>query len=295
MAHQPVLLQEVIGGLALRGGETVLDATVNRAGHAAAICAAIGPGGHLVGLDADPDAIAAARNILDGQTCRATLVRSNFRDLKRQLANLGISSLDACLFDLGTSSEQLAAPERGFSFRLAGPLDMTFGKNADTGQLTAETIVNDWSEKELTRILRDYGEERFAERIVQRLLEEREAKRITATVELAEIVRWAVPPWSRGRRLDPATKTFQALRLAVNDELNALLEGLGAAWSCLRSDGRLAVITFHSLEARLVKNFFRSWADAGKLVTRHAVKPARAEILKNPRSRSAQLRIIKKI
>ncbi len=297
MDHHPVLLNEVLASLALRPNAVIVDATVNRGGHAEVIGAHLGPEGVLVGIDADSQALAEAEINLQHLTCRRVLLLGNFRDLDRLLTRAGIEEVDAVLFDLGTSTQQLFTADRGFSFQRPGPLQMTFTTTVAVGQLTAEKIVNAWSEDELVEILADYGEERFARTIAKALVAARRVQPITTTQELAEIVKQAVPSWYQHRRLHPATKTFQALRIVVNDELNALAEGLRSAWSRLRPGGRLAVITFHSLEARAVKTIFREWLanSTGQLITRHVIKPTREEIVAYPASRSSQLRIIKKL
>lgn len=299
MRHQPVLLQEIIDVLDPQPDDTVLDATVNRAGHARALAEKLGPGGLLIGLDADPAATFAAQQTLNGLICHVEILTGNFRDLKSLLAKRAIGTLDIALFDLGLSSEQLADPQRGFSFQTSGPLNMTFAGQGpkEKNVLTAAEIVNNWEKENLEAILKGYGEEIFAHRIAEAIAGARRIKPITATDQLVEIVRSAVPLWYRRRRLHFATKTFQALRMAVNDEINALKEGLSAAWSILNPDGRLAVITFHGGEARIVKNFFREKIEVGEGKTPHkkALKPQRKEILKNPRARSALLRILVKI
>lgn len=296
MAHQPVLLQEVIEGLALGSGEIFVDATVNRGGHSQKLCSFLGETGRLVGIDEDAAAIKGANRALEDCPCRANLVQGNFRNLDQILDGLGVEEIDAALFDLGWSSDELEESGRGFSFLRDEPLLMTYKSEPGVEDLTAGKIVNSWSVPRLAGILRDYGEERFAERIARAITEARREARITTTAELVAIIKKALPEWYCRRRLHPATKTFQALRIAVNDELGALEEGLKKVWEKLRSGGRLAVITFHSLEARLVKEFFKNKKaeGSGELLTRHAIKPARAEVLKNPRARSAQLRIIKK-
>lgn len=298
MAHLPVLLTETIAGLALQPGQTVVDATVNRGGHSVAIGAVLGRSGHLIGLDADAEAISAARENLRDLPCRLNLVTSNFRQLEEVLARLGVAVVDACLFDLGLSSDQLDVSGRGFSFSHgAQPLTMTFAATPSPGALTAEEILNHWREESLADVIFGYGEEHFARRIAKAIVKAREQAPLQSTSDLVEVIRGAVPVWYTHRRLHFATKTFQALRIAVNDELGSLKLGLAAAWKHLRSGGRLAVISFHSLEARIVKNQFQLWNDegTGHLITKNVTKPSRAEVLANPRSRSAQLRIIQKI
>ncbi len=297
MRHIPVLLQEVIRYLAPSTGEVILDATVNRGGHAQAIAAHLGPTGTLLGLDLDATAIQAATEALARVPARVLLRVSNYRQLDRVLAELKISTLDGALFDLGLSSEQLDDSGRGFSFLRDEPLAMSFSATTDAGRLTAHEIVNHWRAESLTDIIEGYGEERFARRIAEAIVAAREFGPIESSLQLAEIIRAAVPAWYRHGRIHPATRTFQALRIATNDELGAVAEGLAKAWNALKPGGRLAVITFHSLEARLVKEQFKHWITAGQaeLVTKKAIKPSWTEVRTNPRARSAQLRVITKL
>lgn len=294
--HDPVLLQEVIEGLALKAGLTVLDGTINGAGHSLVMSQMI-PGGCLIGLDRDRHALRQARLRLKQAPCRVILKQGNFRHLDRILSQLQIARLDRCLFDLGLSSEQLAESGRGFSFLRDEPLIMTY--EVGSVMTTAQTIVNENSAADLKSMLKEYGEEPFAARIVRAIVEARKKKKIETTKELVEIIREAVPVWYRSprRRKHFATQTFQAIRIAVNDEFRSLAEGLDRAWRYLAPGGRLAVISFHSGEARLVKNFFREQVQsgAGGLITLKAIKSSFEQIRLNPRARSATLRIIEKI
>lgn len=294
--HVPVLLQEVIEGLALKAGLTVLDGTINGAGHSAEISKRI-PDGCLIGLDRDATTLAKARERLQNSPCRVILKPGNFRHLDQILGKLQIVRLDRCLFDLGLSSEQLAESGRGFSFLKDEPLIMTY--EVGPVMATAQTIVNENSATDLELALKEYGEEPFAARIARAIVEARKKKKIETTKELVEIVREAVPAWYRSarRRKHFATQTFQAIRIAVNDELLSLAEGLDRAWRYLAPGGRLAVISFHSGEARLIKNFFREQVQsgAGVSITPKAIKPSFEQIRLNPRARSATLRIIEKI
>lgn len=296
MSHVPVLLQEVIDGLALKAELTVLDGTINVAGHSLAMSQMI-PGGCLIGLDRDRNALRQARLRLKQAPCRVILKQGNFRQLDRILSRLQIVRLDRCLFDLGLSSEQLTESGRGFSFLRDEPLVMTY--EVGPVMTTAQTIVNENSAADLKLILKEYGEEPFAAQIARAIVEARKKKRIETTKELVEIIREAVPAWYRSprRRKHFATQTFQAIRIAVNDEFRSLVEGLEHGWRYLVSGGRLAVISFHSGEARLVKNFFRerTKSGAGVLITPKAIKPSFEQIRLNPRTRSATLRIIEKI
>lgn len=295
--HKPVLLQEVLEGLGPQAGETVLDLTVNRGGHSLALCQALSSTGQLVGIDADSEALREAARNLRACPCLVTLLEGNFRQLDELLRVAGIGQVDVILADLGLSSQQLDSAGRGFSFSREEPLGMTFNPKPEPGALSAFEIVNFWQEESLADVIYAYGEERFAKRIARMIVQARQSTPISTTTQLAEIIRQAVPSWYAHGKRHPATKTFQALRITVNDELGALKDGLNAAWLRLKTGGRLGVISFHSLEARIVKEFYRAREaeGAGEILTSHAIKPTRAETLENPRARSAQLRIIKKL
>ena len=295
--HVPVLLRETIEGLALREGATAVDATMGAGGHTEAVSHALAPSGPLVGIDLDRDALAAAKVRLAGASCRIELIEGNFRDMEKLCAGRGIKTVDAVFFDLGLSSMQLEPPTgasgRGFSFRRNEPLLMTFGEQRAGGKTAAE-IVNSASEAELADVLFRFGGERAARRIAKAIGVARRTERILTSARLAEIIADAAP---RRGKLHPATKTFQALRIAVNDELTAISEGLGAALRLLKPGGRIAVISFHSLEDRLVKNFLRGRVREGhgRLVNAKPVVPSLQERRDNPRSRSAKLRIFESV
>lgn len=296
-AHKPVLLEEIVAGLAVQPDETVLDLTVNRGGHSLALCAGITGGGQLVGIDADSQALREAAGNLRACPCLVTLLEGNFRNLDALLRLAGIGQVDVILADLGLSSQQLDSAGRGFSFSKEEPLGMSFNPQPEPGALSAFDIVNFWQEESLADVIYAYGEEHLARRIAKEIVSARQASPISTTTQLVEVIRRAVPGWyARGKR-HPATKTFQALRITVNDELGALRDGLNAAWLRLKSGGRLGVISFHSLEARIVKEFYRARVieGVGENLSAHAIKPTRTETLQNPRARSAQLRIIKKL
>ncbi|OGZ16630.1 MAG: 16S rRNA (cytosine(1402)-N(4))-methyltransferase [Candidatus Lloydbacteria bacterium RIFCSPLOWO2_12_FULL_51_9] len=292
--HIPVLKKEVIDGLLLADGDRVFDATLGGGGHAQAICGAIGKRGTLVGTDLDEGALRRTKESTRGCAGTVRLVRENFRNVDVVLEREGVSTIDKALFDLGMSSLELDASGRGFSFKKDEPLLMTFDSSPTYGAHTAEEIVNAWPEEEIARILKEYGEERFARRIAQAIALRRKVKRIERTGELAEIVSASIP--ARFRRSDSPVKTFQALRIAVNDELGALKEGLEKVAAHLAPQGRIAVISFHSLEDRIVKRYFRELATEGKfrIVTKKPIVPSEEEVMRNPRSRSAKLRIIEK-
>ena len=276
--HQPVLLRQCLEGLAIDPAGTYLDGTAGGGGHSREIALRLTTG-RLVSLDQDPDAVAAAAERLKGLP--ATVVRENFRNARRALAGLGIDALDGALLDLGVSSHQLDDATRGFSYRLDAKLDM---RMSQTGP-TAADLVNTLSREELARILREYGEEPYAWVIAGQIERRRAEKPFETTLELAGAIASAVPPAVRRKDKNPARRSFQAIRIAVNGELDALSEGLDEIFSLLKPGGRLAVITFHSLEDRLVKNRFR----------RKPVEADPEELAENRRSRSARLRVAEKL
>ncbi len=297
MAHLPVLLEEVLTDLDPQPDDVMVDATINRGGHAGAICQQLSGGGFLVGIDADGGALVEAKTALAQCPCPVRLIESNFRHLAERLQEVGIASVNGILMDLGWSSDELERSGRGFSFRRHEPLLMTYASNPGPDELTAARIVNQWSEERLVSILREFGEERFAPRIAAAIVATRRLRPIETTDDLVTIVLSAVPAWYTHRRLHPATKTFQAIRMATNDELGALQAGLVSAWQVLAPGGRLAVISFHSLEARIVKTFFQGLVREGRaeFVHKKVTKPTYAQTRENPRSRSAQLRTIKRV
>lgn len=303
--HRSVLLQEVLDGLEIEPGDIVLDTTLGGGGHAREIAKMLGGNGMLIGFDLDGGAIERARLALADAKCRVEFVRDNFRHLGRVLDRLGIREVTKVLFDLGMSSYQLnldsglpaeasAQAGRGFSFLSDESLAMTYSSESEG--VTAATIVNDWAEESIADILFGFGQERYARRIAKALVERRARGRFTSARELAEAVASAVPSAYRRGRIHPATRTFQALRIAVNDELGALAEALPAAWQKLRAGGRIAVISFHSIEDRMVKQRFREWEKEGRgrLVNKKPIVPGSEEIAHNPRSRSAKLRVFEK-
>ena len=297
MAHISVLLDEVIEGLALRANDRVVDATINGGGHSSAIMDRLGPDGVLVGIDADSTALDRARNKLHEAKATLHLVESNFRHLSSVLDSLELKEVDKILFDLGLSSNQLDEQEsgegRGFSFLREEPLTMTLSAEPETQTVTAFDVVNEWSEATLADILHGFAEERFARRIAQAIVTARETAPIETTTQLADTISRAIPRRFHRSRIHPATKSFQAIRIAVNDELNALTEALMAARERLADGGRVAVITFHSMEDRIVKRFFRDSQEQGfgEVLYKKPISPSPAEVLRNPRARSAKLRI----
>ncbi|MHB8660935.1 MAG: 16S rRNA (cytosine(1402)-N(4))-methyltransferase RsmH [Minisyncoccota bacterium] len=293
--HDSVLVKEVLAALAVRPSDTVVDATIGGAGHFAALLATLGEGGVIVGIDADAAAVERGRETyaLDRRPERAVahLVNDNFRNLARILERLRIAPVNKILFDLGWSGYQIAAP-RGFSFQNDEPLLMTYG---DSGE-TAADIVNSSSEAMLGDIIFNYGEERFARSIARSIVAARSRSRILTTGALVAAIVAGTPRWYQERKIHPATKTFQALRIAVNDEIGALREGLTAALATLAPGGRLAIISFHSIEDRVVKTMLRDavHAGSGSLVSKKPITPSRAEIHANRRARSAKLRVFER-
>lgn len=286
------MLDEVLGFLNLAPGKTVLDATLGGGGHSKEILKRITPGGMLLGCDADPAAIERSREGLKDFTGSFKLANKNFRYLGEVLDREGIKKVDAALFDVGVSSYQMDEGARGFSIKNSGPLDMRM----DPGlKLSAADLVNRLREEELSAIIKDLGEERFYRRIARAIVERRREKKIETTEDLASVVYRAVG--GRRGKLDPATRTFQAIRIAVNDELKALQEGLEQIIDRLNPDGRIAVIAFHSLEDRIVKNKFKEYSAMGlvRILTKKPVRPTDAEVADNPRSRSGRLRVAERI
>lgn len=285
MPHLPVLLRDTINLLVLKPGSRIIDCTFGDGGHSQAILQSA-PAIRILGIDADAGNIARARKQKEFE--KIILVNDNFRNLKEIALKNNFTGIDAILMDLGWSSTQLEESGRGFSFLRDEPLDMRLGN----GDLTAAEILNTWSEEEIGRILREYGEERARKKIAKAIVDYRRDRPIKTTGQLVEII--FSLRLGRRKKIHPATKTFQALRLAVNDELNALKEALSPAAEILKSGGRLAVISFHSLEDRIIKRFFQNNKSL-KIITKKPVIAGRAEILENPRCRSAKLRVAEKI
>ncbi len=288
-AHVPVLLDQVVYWLAPRPGGVVVDGTLGGGGHTRALAAAVGPTGLVVALDRDPAAVDAARSRLAGLPVKA--VQANFCDLPEVLGQLEIEGVDGVVLDLGLSSDQLADRSRGFSFFADGPLDLRF--DPMSGE-PARRLLNRLSVEHLTQLISSYGEERYSRRIAQAIVARRRERPIETAAELAELIRGCVPKAPGGWRIDPATRTFQALRIAVNDELKSLEIALRRIPGCLRPGSRMAVISFHSLEDRRVKEAFRA-DDRLKVLTRRPLSPGQQEMDDNPRSRSAKLRVAERI
>ena len=286
------MLDEVISSLNLKPGYTVLDGTIGGGGHAIEILKRIQPGGKLIGLDADPSAVNIARESLSGFGASCVVINENFRNLDRVLQQEGIKVLDACLLDVGVSSFQINDGDRGFSLQRDAQLDMRMNPGLD---ISAWDVVNRYSEEDLSEIIYRYGEERYARRVARYIARARLDGPIDTTLQLRSVVHRAVK--GKWGRIDPATRTFQAIRIAVNDELGALEEGVGKGIVHLTSGARIAVISFHSLEDRIVKNAFKSQATSGllKIITKKPLMAGDEETEKNPRSRSAKLRVAERI
>ena len=307
--HRPVLLDECMEGLAIRPGGIYLDGTLGRAGHSWEIVRRLIAGGRLIGLDRDETALEAARQRLAPYADRVTLVHSNFSRVAEVLDELGIPAVDGMLFDLGVSSPQLDDAQRGFSYMHDAPLDMRMDRTAD---LTARTVVNEWSYEELRRILYEYGEERYAPAIARRIVAAREEAPIETTGQLVDLIKSAMPPQALREKQHPAKRSFQAIRIAVNDELGAVEAMMASAPDKLNAGGRLCVISFHSLEDRIVKSGIAArergctcpreapvctcgFVQTLKSVSRKPIVPGEEERRRNPRARSAKLRVAERV
>lgn len=306
--HRPVLLNECLDALAIRPDGVYVDGTLGRAGHSLEIARRLTTG-RLIGIDRDETAIAAAQERLRDYLPRVTLVHSNFDRIGEILEELGISGADGMLFDLGVSSPQLDDAQRGFSYMQDAPLDMRMDR---TAPLDARQVVNQWSYEELRRILYEYGEERYAPAIAKAICRTRESVPIETTLQLVDVIRAAMPPQALREKQHPAKRSFQAIRIAVNGELDALPPMLNAAAEHLNPGGRLAVISFHSLEDRIIKKTMQELATGCtcppsfpvcvcgkkpkmKLVSRKPIVSGEAELAENPRARSAKLRVAEKL
>ena len=290
--HFPVLLEETVNLLSREGEAVYVDATIGLGGHSYELLRR-NPKAYLIGIDKDPNALEVAERRLKEFEGRFSLYQADYRDIDEVLKAEGVEAVDGILMDLGVSMLQLKTPERGFSFMEEAPLDMRMDPRQ---RLTAYDVVNRYSERELARIIREYGEERFAPRIARAIVQYRRKKPIETTRELAEIVERAVPKGFY-RRIHPATKTFQAIRIEVNRELEHLKEALLKIPNLLKVGGRVAVISFHSLEDRIVKHTFRHFEKEGllRVLTKKPITPSEEEIRKNPPSRSAKLRAAERV
>ena len=294
--QKTVLLNETIEGLNLERFEkgVVLDGTFGGGGHSLLICKKY-PKVKIVALDQDNSVLERAKDKFEN--CDITFYNSNFRDLDKVLEKEEIGKVNGIIFDLGLSSDQLEASGRGFSFLKNEPLLMTMKENPVSEDLSARDIVNDWSEESLGKIIQGYGEEKFWKRIAHAIAVSRENKKIETTTDLVRVIEEAVPSAYKRGKLHFATRTFQAIRIAVNDELGALREGLEKGWEALEAGGRIGVISFHSLEDRIVKKFSKEKKEEGKgrLINKKPIGGSKEEIKENPRARSAKLRIIEKL
>lgn len=306
--HEPVLFQETIKSLALKPEGIYVDCTLGAAGHSLGLLSAE-PSIQLIGIDQDPEALDRAKYRLVAYNNQVTLIQDNFRNLETILSKLGIRQVQGILMDIGVSSPQLDDGERGFSYHQDARLDMRMNPEA---HLDAWTIVNTYSQEELSKIIFQYGEERWAKRISEFIVTERQKEPINTTLELVDVIKKAVPVGARESDVHPGRRTFQALRIAVNDELGALEDALEQGFSVLSTGGRIAVITFHSLEDRIVKNSFNNLLGKcscppdfpicvckrekrGKLVNRKPIVASKEEIETNPRARSAKLRVLERL
>jgi 16S rRNA (cytosine1402-N4)-methyltransferase len=300
MNHLPVLLKQVLELLAIEEGDTYFDATLGTGGHAEEVWKSYGKKVKISGVDADSSAVDIAKARLEMQGAEPKFIAYNFRNIDKAIEILDIEKPNRILFDLGWNKLQFESPEgdvgRGFSFQKEEPLQMTFRREQSEDGFTAETIVNSWDEENIKTIIEAYGEERFARRIAKQIVEARSEGPIRTSMQLAEIVKKATPLWYHFKKIHPATKTFQALRITVNDELRALQEGLEKAFEALEARGRIAVISFHSLEDRIVKQFFKKLQEEGKaeILTKKPIIADEREVTENPRARSAKLRAVQK-
>ena len=306
--HKSILLNECMEGLSIKADGIYVDGTLGGGGHSFHIAERLGDKGRLIGIDQDEDAIEAATKRLAQYKERVTIVRDNYEHFQEILSTLSIPAVDGILLDLGVSSYQFDEADRGFSYRFDAPLDMRMDKRQD---FTAKDLINSYSEAELYHIIRDYGEDKFAKNIAKHIVLERAKKTIETTFELAEIISHAIPMKMRVQGGHPAKKTFQAIRIALNRELEVLEESLEGMMKALKPKGRLCIITFHSLEDRIVKRAFRTAEDPcicpkdfpictcgrkslGRVISKKAISPTALEMEENPRSKSAKLRIFER-
>ncbi len=291
--HVTVFKDEATEALVVAKDSTIVDATLGAGGHSNNILGQLGKSGVLVGIDADKDAIDAVS--LDTTAASVHLRVGNFRDINSILSELNIEAVDGVMADLGWRIEQMGGNEKGFSFRVDEPLIMTYG-DPEKYPFVARDIINDWTENDIKNVLKGYGEERFSGRIARAIVENRSIEPIETSEALCEVIRGAVPGFYRKGKIHPATRTFQALRITVNDELDAIKDFIFKSVELLAPSGRLVIITFHSLEDRVVKHAFRQLKDDGYgfLPVKKPILPSREEIVRNPRSRSAKMRIFEK-
>lgn len=305
--HNSVLLEETIESLNIKPNGIYVDGTLGGGGHALEICKRLNKEGRLIGIDQDINAIKAAQERLK-EYSNVTIVRNNYSQIREVLKNLNIDAVDGILLDIGVSSHQLDNPERGFSYMSDAPLDMRMDQSSN---FSARDLINDYSEEELLRVIRDYGEERYAKNIVRNIIKARTEKPIETTGELIELIKKSVPIKAQIQKGHPAKKTFQAIRIEVNKELDVLDTTIDSMINLLTSKGRLSIITFHSLEDRIVKNRFRNNENpcicpsdfpicacgnqpTGRVITRKPIIPSESEIVENKRSKSSKLRVFER-
>lgn len=306
--HKSVLLTETVDALNIRPDGIYVDGTLGGAGHSYEICRRLSPKGRLIGIDQDEAAIKAATEHLGEFRDRVTIIRSNYCEMKQQLNRLGVTSVDGIMLDLGVSSYQLDTADRGFTYREDAPLDMRMDQRQSK---TARDIVNEYSEMELYRVIRDYGEDKFAKNIAKHIVQARQKKSLETTGELIQVIKAAIPMKVRAVGGHPAKRTFQAIRIELNNELGVLEDSLDDMIELLNDEGRLCIITFHSLEDRIVKNKFRENENPctcpkefpvcvcgkkskGRVITRKPILPGEIELEENPRSKSAKLRVFER-
>ena len=306
--HKSILLNECMEGLSIKEDGIYVDGTLGGGGHSFHILKRLGERGRLIGIDQDEDAIKAATKRLEAFANKVTIVRDNYEHFQTILSTLSIPKVDGILLDLGVSSYQFDEADRGFSYRFDAPLDMRMDRRQD---FTAKDLINNYSEQELYHIIRDYGEDKFARNIAKHIVKEREKKPIETTFELSEIISHAIPMKMRVQGGHPAKKTFQAVRIALNRELEVLEESIEGMIKALKPEGRLCIISFHSLEDRIVKKAFRTAEDPcicpkdfpictcgrkslGRVISKKAIIPSDLEMEENPRARSAKLRIFER-
>ncbi|MFZ3062557.1 MAG: 16S rRNA (cytosine(1402)-N(4))-methyltransferase RsmH [Actinomycetota bacterium] len=295
--HVPVMVKEVLFYLNCKPGDVIVDATVGGGGHAESILKMIGSSGKLIGIDKDGTALLEAEKRLASYRSQLVLVKADFKEIRQTLLSLGFREVDGVLFDSGVSSLQLDDAKRGFSYNVEGPLDMRMNQE---GPLTAEKVVNTYSRSELAQVIKRYGEERWGDRIASFIVETRRRKPIKTTLELVDVIKAAIPAAARRRGGHPARRTFQAIRIEVNDELKSLEIALREAIGSLKMKGRITTISYHSLEDRIVKRIFKeeSLPEFGArlmILTKRPVRPSSEEIAVNPRSESAKLRAAEKL
>lgn len=293
--HISVLQDEAVEALAIKDSSIIVDATLGASGHAKEIVARLGKKGTFIGIDADSLAIENGTLELHNARCTTQLSIGNFRNIDETLSSLKIEAVDGILADLGWRMDQFGGNGKGFSFQVDEELLMTFG-DPESYPFVAKDILNDWKEEDIKNVLKGYGEEKFSGRIARHIVEQRELQPITRTSELVSIIENAVPAFYRKGKIHPATRTFQALRIAVNDEFDALETFIKKSVVLLAPRGRLVIITFHSTEDRIVKHTFKNLVEdqIGTLVTKKPIAPTREEVLRNPRSRSAKMRVFEK-